>query len=640
MIDKRFEHLFQPGGIGKLRIKNRIVMAPMGTMYTEDGRVDRRMIAFHEARARGGVGLIIVEGTCVESQLGRIVPPQPCIDSDSYVPEWAALVQTIHAYGTKAAIQLAHGGAVAKPRKPGNPVLAPSAISTPGREAREMTVGEIRDIVGTFVEAALRAKKAGFDAVEIHGAHRYLLAQFLSGVTNRRTDAYGGSLPNRARLLIEVIEAVRSAVGPDFPIFCRLNGRDFGIEGGISLGETQQTARMAEKAGADAIHVSGWGVNSLVQVASLPVNKGVLVPLAAAVKSSVRVPVIAVGRISPRMGESILAQGKADFIAMGRALIADPDIPNKVAAGRVEDINPCIACMACRDDIIAGGDLRCAVNPAVGKEDDFRLKAADKKKSVLVVGGGPAGLEAARVAALRGHRVELWEKEEHLGGQLLEATIPPHKSRIKPLISYLARQVDKAGVEVKTGTKATLAKVQRAKPDAVVLATGVRPFLPEISGVSLTIVTTADEVLRGKSTVGDRVVVIGGELVGCETAEFLAAKGKSVTITRRGSAMAQGVNASIRGLLLARLARAGVKMLTGVKYHGITSSGLTITASDGKKALIKADTIVLAAGANGNQELARALQGKVKEVHMVGDCVQPRSIREAITDGSRVGRAL
>ncbi|MBI4519923.1 MAG: FAD-dependent oxidoreductase [Gemmatimonadetes bacterium] len=637
----RLERLFQPGTIGTLTIKNRLVMPPMGTGYSEAGRVGRRMIAYYEARARGGVGLIIVEGTGVDVELGKVLPEQPCIDDDSSLPAWAALVRAIHGHGARAALQLLHAGAVGTPLRAGAPALAPSPISAGGREARALTEEDIRDVVSRFARAALRAKQAGFDAVEIHGAHRYLLAQFLSRATNTRADGYGGALPNRARISVEVVEAVRAAVGPEFPVLFRLNGKVFGAGGGRSVEEARQTARMVEQAGADAIHVSGWGVDSPVQVASLPVRRGLLVSAAAAIKRSVQVPVIAVGRISPRMGESILASGKADFIALGRALIADPDLPNKLAAGRADDdINPCIACMECRDDVIAGGALRCGVNPVVGKEEELGLTPAETPKTVLVVGGGPAGLEAARVAALRGHRVELWEKEDRLGGQLLDAVVPAHKARIRPLIRHLAREVEKLGVDVRKGRTATAALIRRTKPDAIVLATGVRPRRPEIPGVSMASVITAGNVLRGTCAVGPRVVVIGGELVGCETAEFLARRGHAVTITRRGHAMALGVNPSMRTLLLARLARMGVRMIAGVTYGAVTSAGLTITTRGGTTELLEADTIVLAVGATGNQDLARALAGSIDEIHLAGDCIEPRNIREAIADGARVGRLV
>jgi NADPH-dependent 2,4-dienoyl-CoA reductase/sulfur reductase-like enzyme len=501
-------------------------------------------------------------------------------------------------------------------------------------------VADIAEMVALFAKAAKRAKQAGFDAVEIHGAHRYLIAQFLSPTWNKRQDEYGGELKNRARILIETIRAVRQAVGEKYPLTCRLNGKEYGVEGGTTLEEAQEVARMAEEAGVNAIHVSAWGVRSQIQAASLPTLPGALVPLAEGIKKVVTIPVIAVGRISPELGERVLQDGKADFVAIGRALIVDPELPNKVARGKLEDIRPCTACMACRDGLLSGGELQCMVNPAVGREHEHPVRPAEKRKKVLIVGGGPAGMEAARVAASRGHEVILCEKEERLGGQLVVGAIPPHKGRIEPLTNYLVIQVKKLGVRVELGKEITLTAVQELKPDVVVLATGVLPLVPDIPGIDSINVVNAEDILNGKVVTGGRVIVLGGELVGCETAEFLAEKGKKVTITRRGLSMATKVGPSLRERLLDRLAEKGVTMLTGVKYDAITERGLAITTSDGRKETIEADTIVLATGSKANRELLTGLKGMVSEIHLVGDCVEPRGIREAIDEGFRIACVL
>lgn len=485
----------------------------------------------------------------------------------------------------------------------------------------------------------MRAQKAGFDGVEIHGAHGYLIDQFLSRASNQRQDFYGGDLRHRARLLIEILEAVRKRAGNDFPVWCRLNGREYGIAEGTTLEESRKIAHMAEDAGAAAIHVSAAGPQSPVNLTSPTFVPAVIADLAAEIKKGVGVPVIAVGRITPEAGERILAEGQADLIAIGKGLLADPNLPNKWASGRLEDITPCIVCMACRDDLRspAVSGIRCQVNAALGKEEEYQIFPAKKAKKILVIGGGPAGMEAARVAALRGYQVGLWEKSSRLGGQLIQAVIPPHKDRIEPLIRYFLDQLKKLGVRIESGKVATAAKVEEFQPEVVVCATGIKATVPEIRGLSQANVVQAGDVLEGKVKVGDKVVIIGGELVGCETAEFLAEKGKKVTVTRRGPEMALKVEGVLRPFFLQRLLEKGVTLLTNIHYNEVTAQGLVVTTKDNEKKVIEADTIVLAAGSIPDQELYQEIKGRTAEVYLAGDCVEPRKIRDAIADGYRIG---
>jgi len=604
----RLEKLFEPLPIGEMRLRNRIAMAPMVTSFgSSDGHVTEQTLGYYEERSKGGVGLIIVEGTCIDSPIGRLSQRQLVIDDDKCIPGLSDLAYTIQKHGATAAIQLLHAGGFTYSAVTGLQPVAPSAVPLPGRETpRVLTIEEISEITQRFARAAGRAKKAGFDGVEIHAAHDLLITQFLSSSFNKRQDDYGGSLANRARLLFEIITAIKGTVGQSYPVWCRVSARQYGIEEGITIEETQSVARMMEEAGAAAVHVSAFA----------PQKRGQLVRFAEAVKSVASIPVITVGRIDPVLGEGILAEGRADLIAIGRGLLADPYLPLKAAAGRLDDIAPCIACGTC----LAGGGpervgVSCAVNPALGKEREYALEPTAKPKKVAVIGGGPAGMEAARVAALRGHQVVLLEKAERLGGQLIVAAVPPYKSDIADLTQYLATQVHKAGVKLELGKEATASEVQMIAPDAVIMATGITPSIPEIPGIGREKVVMAEDVLAGRARVGEKVIVIGGEMVGCETAEFLAHAGKIVTITRRGPSMAAAMAPMIGQPLVGRLSAKGVTMLTGVKYEEVNDEDLVITTRDGERRTIPADTIVLAAGSGPNTKLLQQLDDRVPEVH-------------------------
>jgi len=636
--------LFEPSAIGTMNLKNRLVMPPMVTNFgTKDGYVTDRTKDYYEARAQGGIGLIIVEATCIDAPVGKLSYRQLAIDDDKYIPGLRELASAIQKHGARAAIQIHHAGRNTTSAVTGQQLVAPSPIPFPGGEVpRELTIDEVKDTVRRFAEAAGRAKKAGFDGVELHAAHGYLLCQFLSTASNRRQDEYGGDLRNRTRILLETIAAVKEVTGDSYPVWCRTNGREYGIEDGTTVEEAQETARMCQEAGVDAIHVSvfAYGTNPRhLPIAAQP--EGNMIRFAEAIKQAVSIPVIAVGRITPTVGEQAMAEGRADLMAIGRGLLADPLLPNKAGEGRLEDITPCILCGTCQAGIQdEEASLRCRVNPTVGKEGESTITRAEKPKKVIVIGGGPAGMEAAIIAARRGHQVTLFEKRERLGGQLLSAAISPYKDRLAELTRYLSTQMEKAGVNIEPGKEAMMADIESMSPDAVVLATGVTPLIPEIPGKDRDNVVMADEVLAGGTEVGETVVVIGGELVGCETAEFLADAGKKVTITRRGPTMAAALAPNVREPLVGRLEDKDVTMLTCVRYEEITADGLVIMNQDGQKQTIPADTIVLAAGSKPNTELLRALEERVPDVYRIGDCLEPRSLLEALVEGFHTGLNL
>jgi 2,4-dienoyl-CoA reductase-like NADH-dependent reductase (Old Yellow Enzyme family)/thioredoxin reductase len=643
----QLKKLFEPTRIGKMEIKNRIVMPPMGTnMGTADGHVTEENICYYRERARGGVGLIVVETTCVDAPVGKTTAYQLAIDGDRFIPGLSRLAETIHRHGARTVLQLQHGGRGTKSSITGIQPVAPSSIPMPygtqvgyeGEMPRELTIDEIEELVRKFARAAERAKRAGFDGVEIHSTGYYLVAQFLSSTANARQDKYGGSLTNRARFLTEIVQAVRAAVGQDYPVLCKISAMELGPGAGLTFKEGPLVANIAEQAGADALEIAAmlWGVMPKIPPPTAEASGGLL-PFMDGLKKAVRIPIIAAGRITPELGEKALQDGQADLIAMGKALIADPELPLKAAAGRLDDIRPCIGCLRCIDNqTVKGLGIMCSVNGAVGREQAYEIKPPEKARKVFVIGGGPAGMEAARVAALRGHQVTLYDKQDRVGGQLLEAVIPPHKDNMKPFLDYLRRQMAKRGVDVRLGVEVDQQLIAEAKPEAAVLAAGVITSVPPIKGIDAVGVLTAKEVLNG-AEVGDTVVVVGGGLVGCETAEYLAMQHKNVTIVEMLDEVAGVMPLALRKMLLARMANMKVAVLTGVQCREFTHGSVHVTMKEGDEKTIAFDSLVIAAGGKPDQRLMQGLLRTVPTVYCAGDCVEPRGIAEAMADGYRIG---
>jgi len=635
--------LFKPFKIGIMKLKNRIVMPPMGTNFSaEGGSVTKRLKNYYVERAKGGVGLIIVEGAYVEP-MGRGSVRQLAVDHDNKIPGLRELATAVRASGAKIALQLFHGGRQSLSSVIGTQPVSASEVfcRLTGETPRALTVQEIKDVVEAFAEAARRAKEAGFDAVEIHGAHGYLINQFLSPLTNKRTDQYGGDVKRRTRFLLEILERIKEKVGIGYPVLCRINGDDC-IEGGITLEEAKATAKMLEAGGVDALHISAGIYDSPVPVTTAPMAlpRGNLVHLAAGIKEVVGVPVIAAGRINdPELAEEILRQGKADLVSMGRALLADPYFPKKAAAGALDEINRCTACDECISRLVFNEDIACSVNAALGKEEEYRIKKADVPKRILVVGGGPAGMEAARVSALRGHEVILCEKSDRLGGQLNLAAVPPHKEEIKNVIAYLEPQIRKLGVKVTLRKEVTPSLVEKIKPDVVFIATGSVPLVPENLKVKGGNIVTANNVLAGVASVGEKVVVVGGGMVGAETAEFLAEKGKKVTVMEMLGRIGVDMVPMVIMLLYRRLKELGVVMLTNAKVEEIRGDGV-VYEKDWKKQTVEADSVVLAMGSKPNIGLEKALEGKVSKVYAIGDAKEPSNVLNAIHEGSRLAHKI
>lgn len=627
--------------LGNKTAKNRFVIPAMGTGYaTADGLVTQQLIDYYEARARGGAGVVIVETTTVEFPRGIHASNKLVADTDLAIPGLATLATVIRKHGALPLLQLNHAGRMGKRNLNGILPVAPSAIAAPGGQVpKALTLAEIQQIVKRFGKAARRVQEAGYDGCEIHAAHGYLLATFASKCSNQRTDEYGGSLENRARFLKEVLQEIRACTRPDFLLVCRINGQELGHPDALTLEEGRQLAMLIEPL-VDAISVSvrGYGADSL---ANYPDTPGELLPVAQAIKEAVAVPVIAVGRLSPEVSERALIEQKADLIAIGRQSLADPDTPALVTSGRAKEVRPCIACFYCADwGARIDKPIGCQVNAALGKEADYQFTPAKTPKHIVVIGAGPAGLEASRVLARRGHRVTLLEKEPHLGGQLAQAAIPPHKDRLKPLLEYFCTQLDELNVEVRTSVNATRDYVLTLGADCVLYAAGARQAVPPIPGVDLPHVISTMDLLYGRSTPGATAVVIGGGLTGCEVAEFLDERGTQTTIVHPYDRLAREAGANERSRAISHLTKRAVNIVLQSRCTAIFPGGVRVRQSDGAERDISAESVVLACGVVSDNDLYQELLDTDLDVHMMGDCWRPGMIAHAVADGARWGHML
>lgn len=638
------QHVFEKVKLGKMILRNRVVLPAMATCYaTSEGFVTDQMMSYYARRAEGGVGLIIVEATYIDEPVGKCLPNELCIDDDKYLPGLSKLVNGVHAYGSKVAVQVHHGGPNTHLEESGQPV-APSPIplkSLPDVVPRELTKEEIRSLIDRFTIATKRAKEAGFDAIELLCAHGYLINRFLSPHANKRKDEYGGSLEGRIRFLREIIESIKKKVDQDYPILCKVPGDDY-VEGGLTLDESIAICQRLESLGVSAITITGGSSEANVpHIGPMGFSDGYHIHLAEKVKKAVKIPIITIGKIRDlQLAERTIGEGKADLVAIGRALIADPELVIKSQLGKIDEIIPCISCNHCLDRIVAGGQpLRCSVNPITGREHSIRIECSTKPKKILVIGGGPAGMEAAHIAASRGHEVTLHERNDQLGGQLLLSAVPPGKEDIGKFNQYLSNQVQKRGVKVQSKSEATRELIETMKPDAIVLAAGASPLIPGLSGVDLEHVVTAWDVLRHAKKVQNKVVIVGGGLVGCEVAEYLAEQGKQVTIVEMLEQIGLDIGASYRKFVLKRLERQGVAVITKALATSISKDGVHITKNSESK-LLPADTIILAVGSKPNKELLETLKDTKIEIHAIGDCATARRIVDAVAEGFDIGCSL
>ncbi len=646
-MNKQYSVLFQPIEISGLQLKNRLVVPPMGTGFAnEDGTVSERLIRYHETRARGGFGLIILEVTAVDGVEGKGSGHQLSIYDDRFIPGFKRLTERVHSAGAKVGIQLYHPGRVTAPaviggRQPVGPSPVPDPIWR--QPTRELSIEEIRNLVEAFAQGARRAKEAGFDMVELHGAHGYLISQFMSAYANKRTDEYGGDFEGFMRFPVEIVRRIRQLVGVDFPISFRISAEER-VPNGRTLSESIEAAKRLVKEGVNIVHVSIGVMESSAFTSAPPdMEQGFNAEAAAAFRKTLSAPIIAVGRIhTPQVAANIISSGKADLVAIGRQSLADPEWPNKVAAGREDDIVRCLSCNeGCIEGLVTWGrqSITCVQNLALGKEAEYATPRATRRKKVLIAGGGPAGLEAARTAALWGHQVVIYEKEKVLGGQVNIAVIPPTKEIYKEVIGSRVKAITGLGVEVHLGEAVTPDTVKKISPDVLIVATGSKPLIPNIAGVDRKNVFTASEVLKG-AKVGDRVVVVGGGLVGCETADYLAQQGKQVTIVEMLRHTARDIGPAARYFLRRRMAEKGIKILTSTTVEEITDEGVKIRTEHGGQILSPVDTVVLATGAEPVNELAEVVKGLVPEVYVVGDAARPGKILAAVEQAAEIARKL
>lgn len=633
-----FKTLFSPFRIGKLELKNRIVMPPMATYFAdEDGKVNDRHIAYYAARARGGVGYITTEHTGILKE-GRASANMTLIDSDQKIPLFKKLVGAIHREDGKVVIQINHAGRQTSFSITGAPIVAPSAIACPVRKEmpRALSPEEIQRIVLAFVQAAGRVKEAGADGVEIHMAHGYLLDQFLSPFSNQRDDEYGGDTSRRLRMPLEVLRAVRNRVGPDFPIICRVSADEY-VDGGLKLEESKEIAKALEKNGADALHVSAC-IAASVYLNHPPyyAEEGVFTHLAQGIKSVVRIPVITVGRIrTPELANRILQEKKADLVSMGRALIADPELPIKALQGKTEEIIPCISCNRCILSLRKGA-MQCAVNPETGREGIFVLKKTAHPKRVWVVGGGPGGMKAAEIASRRGHLVTLYEGKKELGGQFILAAIPPGKKVLGDFIAYLTGQLRRLPVKIVLGNSFSPDLLKDEKPDVMIVATGASPLLPSIDGIQEVRVFTVEDALLHAAQLGQRVLVLGGGGIGAEVADHLSELGKEITLVEMKEAIALDLVVHLQHFLNQRLREKGVRILTSTKAVRFERQDLWVEDSQGTRKLPVFDSVVVSLGSRANNELVPVLKAKIPELYVVGDASKPRETMEALLEAEEV----
>ncbi|MFH1139091.1 MAG: FAD-dependent oxidoreductase [Pseudomonadota bacterium] len=659
-----FKKLFEPIVINKLVIPNRIVMPSMGLAYTDNYSFNKRFEAFYRARAHGGVGLMTIGPLAIDKVGG--MPLMPSIMKDEDVEPLKKFIDEIHRDAPcKIAAQLFHAGRSSFSFMFGEEIIAPSPIASKLTKVvpREMTKEDILRVQDAFARGARRAREAGFDHIEAVACTGYLIAQFASPLSNRRTDEYGGSLENRMRFGVETMSKIREAVGPDASIGIRIAGNDF-MDGGNTNEEQALFAAALERAGADAINVTGgWHETNIPQLTT-NVPAGVYAYLAAGIKDKVKVPVFASNRLGdPFVAEKTLRAGLADMICWGRPLIADPDLPNKVRDGRLDEAVYCIACnQGCFDSIFGGQSVHCVVNPLAGREGETTVKKTDAPKKVLVAGGGPAGMEFAVTAARRGHRVTLCEKGDRLGGQVNLAKAPPGKKDLQYLIDSLERRMRVHGVDVRLNTTVTPELVAAERPDVLAAASGATPVSLNVPGRDKPHVVGAWEVLGDRTAdIGKNVVVVGGNATGCETAHYIASLGvldpesftflmyheaegldfvkrllhasrRRVTVIEMTDRVAGNVGRTQRWSLIKSLRLAGVDLLTGVKLLEILD-GEIVVETGGKKQTIPADTVVMAVGAVPVNDLARSVAGTGVKVVTIGDAKSPRKMTEAIHEG-------
>lgn len=657
-MNKKYPNLLSPVKIGSVELRNKTVMAAMGMSQAENGFVNKAVLNHYAERAKGGVGAIIVEVTCVDSPLGLNTKGMLVIDDDKYIPGMTELADVIHQGGAKAFLQISHTGRGARRAIIGDQPVGPSAVAMPysymmglaNETPRELTVEEIKAIEEKYAQAALRAKKAGFDGIELHSVGYYLGQQFLSSTANIRTDEYGGSRENRVRFHLNIVRRIRELCGPDFAIIVKLSVIEMGTHGGISIMDGMYYCKRFQEEGVDAIEVLAGKWSSEAGKREKPESAYadcMAVALCQVMKIGMMlmgkkktIPYIGGGRAqNPKAAEKALANGTCDLIFIGHGLLAQPDLVKLIDEDREDEIRPCIGCGHCVDHQLQhGGRAICSGNAVLARGDnDYSIKPAEVKKNVVVIGAGVAGVEAARIAAMRGHNVDIYDEANEVGGQMNLACKPPYKQHLGLMKPYLERQLELHKVNVHLGKKVTKQDILDMNPDAVVCATGVKPAVLNIEGAERAI--NARDVLEGKPT-GKNVVVIGGGSIGCETAEYLGKQGKKVAVIEMQDKLASNTGKTDQTILLGHLKGYGVKLLTECRVEKITADDVFYKSKDGYVTALKADTVVLAIGDKPNTALYDSLKDEVKEIYNIGDSNGGGIIPNAVYEGYTVGNKI
>ncbi len=627
-----FPHLFAPGFIGSCRLKNRIIMALYPTKYATEGKVNERMLEFYRARACGGAGLIVLDGPCLDYP--RAYKGQHILrfDAEEYEASLSELLNVVHAGGSQAFMHLAYP----KERKTGPEDNSKVSL------ANNMSTDEADDILGMSIHGARKAREIGYDGVEVQASYGGLIAQLLSPASNRRKDEYGGGFENRTRLLIELIKGIKREVAPDFPVMIKLVCDEF-IENGFGMEEAVRTAKLIEAAGADAI-VANAG-NKKTKYRTIPSSESEsapLVPLAAQLKAVVGIPVIAIGKISePTSADEILREGKADFIAMARALVADPDLPDKALSGTPDKIRRCLYCLEdCADKGVPGIGRCCTVNPFAGNESIWQMNPAVKPKKILVIGGGPSGIQAALVASQRGHQVELWEQSDQIGGQLKIAHLAPYKSEIAGFLRYQERCLLESRVIIKKGIEATPQKILDQGSETVILATGSNSRPMETPGAAPDQVIDVRQLYENRFELGENIMILGGGDIGCETAEWVYRPGKYITIVDIAADILSNMKKIPKERMLVRLKQKGITILTETSLISIENNEAMLRNVDGTEQRLKTDHVIVSVGSISERSLAKQLEGQIDDVYVVGDAANIGNLGSALRDATKTAVML
>jgi 2,4-dienoyl-CoA reductase-like NADH-dependent reductase (Old Yellow Enzyme family)/thioredoxin reductase len=635
--------LFSPFTLKGIHLKNRIVMPGLASfLIGADGAISDATVEHYRRRAAGGPAMIIMEA-CAVSPEGVVSPHQARIYDDRFIDGLAKIAHVMKSEGSVPAVQIHHGGRQTSGKVIKRKPLAPSAIPCPSirGEVEPLTIEGIHNIVQKFGAAAERAQQAGFELIEIHGAHGYLINQFLSKISNVREDEYGGDIVGRSRFAIEIVETTRQRLGPNFPLSFKISAQEF-VPDGLTVAESIEILKHLIKAGIDVVQVSaGNDITPEWICQPMFMKKACLAKSAEQVRKALTIPVMAVGRINdPLTANRVVEKDQADLVCIGRGLLADPELPNKAKAGRLDEIRICIACNTCMQSIFRKGRIECLVNPSLGREKEMACVPTRKSKKIMVIGGGPGGLNVAWVAAKRGHKVHLFEKRSVLGGQLLPGSIPGHKKELRSLIKFQKNRIEKFGVTCHLNCAVKATDIQRFKPDVVVLATGSQPLIPPVDGINSSNVLTYEDVLNGVPPSLKKAVIIGAGATGLELALHLTEYGCQVSVVEMLTKIGGGLEAMTKKILLRRLKKIQVNILNETELIRIENSGALVTRSDGCQMLLEAEKVILATGTRPCNDLYHKVKAMGYETYRIGDCLEPRNAKEAILEGAVLGRKI